>query len=191
MNGPTLSGYQVTLLPVQLSHIEQLRHWRNSEPVRRQMLCDDIISKAQQEKWFANLQQKASEQHFVVQYKDKLIGACNIKSRPNNADIEESLVYEMGLYIGEPAFAGNIIAFAPTLVLNDYCFNTLKADHLYALVKPSNYGALRYNEKLGYKTKVSGELIELTLHKEDYDRSSVALKQLLSRPSKQRVKNGQ
>lgn len=186
-----LNGYQVDLLPVEASHTEKMRIWRNSERVNQQMLTQDSISKAQQAKWFENLASKHAERHYVIQYKNTLIGACNIKSHPKAVDIGKSEAYEMGLYIGDERYSGNIIAFAPTLVLNDYCFNELGAAYLHAVVKSTNDNALRYNEKLGYKkNKISGDFVELTLTQGDYEQTSLPLKQLLSRPSKKGSNNG-
>lgn len=184
MSYDTLCGYQVRLLPVAGEHIEQMRQWRNSEHVRQQMLSTDDISKKQQREWFSLLPKKHNERHYVIQYKERLIGACNIKSHPHKADITTSKAYEMGLYIGDTDYMGNIIAFSPTLLLNDYCFDVLEADYLYAVVKSTNHAALRYNEKLGYREKKAGDLIELTLNKSDYETSTRPLKMLLNRPRK-------
>ena len=179
-----LNGYQVSLLPVKLEHLDQLRRWRNSDHVKQHMLTRETITEEQQLAWFAHISRSTNQQHYVIEYRDQLIGSCNIKVRGALADINLAQHYELGLYIGELQFIGNIIAFAPTLVLNDYCFTILHADTLFAVVKAENQAALRYNQKLGYQVERSDDLIELTLTKEDYQQQSQLLKRLLDRPSR-------
>lgn len=181
----TLAGYQVLLRPVAEQHLEQLRLWRNSKHVKQYMLTQEEITQEQQLAWFAHISRSNNQLHFVIEYRDQLIGSCNIKIRGNHSNINDATHFELGLYIGEPKYLANIIAFAPTLVLNDYCFSTLSAEKLYAVVKPENQPALRYNQKLGYQVTTQNGLIELTLTKSDYQQHSHLIKRLLDRPNKQ------
>ena len=184
----TLAGYQVVLVPVNEQHLQLLRQWRNSEHVKQFMLTQDEITWEQQLAWFAHIRRARNQKHYVIQYRQQLIGSCNIKVRGNCTDIEGAKHFELGLYIGEAKYLANIIAFAPTLVLNDFCFKQLNAEQLHAVVKPENHAALRYNEKLGYKvtdhnTYQTG-VIELTLTEADYQNHSRMIKRLLDRPTK-------
>lgn len=179
-----LKGYQVLLKPVTEQHLEQLRLWRNSEHVKQYMLTQDKITQEQQLAWFSHISRSRNQKHYVIEYRQQLIGSCNLKVRGNPVDIEEATHFEIGLYIGEPKYLANIVAFAPTLVLNDYCFSTLKAEVLHAVVKPENQAALRYNQKLGYQKASQTGLIELTLNESDYQKSSQIIKRLLDRPAK-------
>lgn len=183
LNTP-LEGYQVLLKPVTKQHLEQLRLWRNSEHVRRFMLTQDEITQEQQLAWFAHICRSQNQKHYVIEYRQQLIGSCNLKVMGNTVDIQEAKHFEIGLYIGEPKYLANIIAFAPALVLNDYCFTTLNAELLHAVVKPENQAALRYNQRLGYQKASQTELIELTLNESDYQKSSQIIKRLLDRPAK-------
>lgn len=184
----SLSGYQVTLRSIGVDDLELLRKWRNSEPVKRHMLTMDEISNEQQRAWFQYITRAKNQLHFVIEYGNKPIGSCNIKCRGPSADIKESDYYELGLYIGDQQYAGNLIAFAPTLVMNDYCFKQLSAKALHAVVKSENTAALRYNEKLGYTVERSGPLYELVLTQDRYEDATAVIKQLLSRP-KRKAKN--
>ena len=92
--------------------------------------------------------------------------------------------FELGLYIGDERYAGNIIAFAPVLLMNDYCFAQLGADCIHAVVKAENQAALRYNLKLGYQVEQTSELICLRLTQQNYVEHTKQLKQLLNRPVK-------
>lgn len=181
MKIPTLSGYHVTLRPVGRDDIEQLRLWRNAEHVKQFMLSEDNISVEQQIAWFKHIQRANNQWHFVIEYKQQKIGSCNIKTRGKAADIITAKHFELGLYIGEQRYLGNIVAFAPTLLINDFCFNSLQATALHAVVKAENASALRYNSKLGYSVVHDGKIVELSLSKADYEQSSAPLKSLLNR----------
>lgn len=182
----TISGYQVTLEPLKDTDIMQLRAWRNSDFVRHKMLSSDTITEAQQRAWFAKIKNDPHQCHWVVRYKGRAIGSTNVKTLADSgaASVFASTELEPGLYIGEPAYQGNIIAFAPTLALYDYCFNYLKINALQATVKADNRSALNYNEKLGYETIAQTEgdgWITLRVTKVRYLEATAMIKRFLSR----------
>ena len=175
-----LSGYNVVLRDISQSDLEQLRDWRNDPDIARQMISQDEITAEQQQAWFMKIQRDPGQQHWMIEYKGEPIGSANIKALYAR-DLADASSIEPGLYIGEARFRGNLIAFAPTLLLNDYCFEVLGAKQLRAVVKRSNQAALKYNEKLGYKLQKDAELCELTLTASDYQQATGMLKNLLSR----------
>ncbi|MCW8090335.1 GNAT family N-acetyltransferase [Alteromonas sp. ASW11-130] len=181
--GPVIKGYQICLRPVVESDLATLQAWRNSDAVRQQMLSTELVSSEQQQAWFNKIQRDDSQRHWVVEYKDQAIGATNIKARFHGETVEHATVLEPGLYIGHPDYQGNIIAFAPTLALYDYCFSHLSVETFFAVVKAENRAALKYNQQLGYEVIKNAELIDLNLQKEEFERHTALLRRLLSRPS--------
>lgn len=180
-----LTGYQVTLRKVAEQDLDLLRKWRNLPEISQFMLSNEPITAEQQNAWFKKIQRDDSQCHFIIYYKEKPIGSANLKARGKGLSLLAAQCIEPGLYIAEPLYRNNIVAFAPTLLLNDFCFDTLKCDHLRAVVKAENSAALKYNFKLGYQQVSAGELIEIELKLEDYQSHTKALKSLLSRtPSK-------
>ena len=92
-----------------------------------------------------------------------------------------------GIGIGEGRYKNNILAFAPTLAMYDYCFEQFNTQHFKARVKATNSAAIHYNQKLGYKTirtEEQGSVLEMLLTYNDYQSSTKMLKQFLSRSSK-------
>lgn len=177
----SLNGYQVRLRPVENSDLETLRRWRNDPSVSQFMLSQTHISQEQQQAWFKKIQRDMSQQHYIVEYKMVPIGSLNIKSRGAVEAIDCATIIEPGLYIAEPNYRNNILAFAPTLLINDYCFEQLGCDKLAAVVRADNQAALNYNLKLGYKIVEQGDLIEIELNFDDYRAQSKTLKSFLSR----------
>jgi UDP-4-amino-4,6-dideoxy-N-acetyl-beta-L-altrosamine N-acetyltransferase len=180
-----LSGYQVVLSEVTKGDIEMIRQWRNDPNVSQYMLSQNIISREQQRAWFKKIQRDPSQQHFVIHYKSLPIGVANIRACYQDESLCTARAVEPGLYIANEKYRNNILAFAPTLLLNDYCFEQLGCQQLKALVKADNAAALNYNAKLGYQFEKADEnqsdLVAITLNKDDYQQHSVQLKALLSR----------
>ena len=186
----SLSCYGVKLIPVMEEHLEQLRHWRNDPSISEFMLTTEEITAEQQLAWFAGLAEKTSQQHFVICYKDQTIGAANIKeqnqqpitniSGSDNTDAELKL--EPGIYLGEEKFRNNVLAFSPSLVLLDYCFDEIQVNALYATVHRKNSAALNYNQKLGYKVvEENGKWQSIRLTPKDYESATAAIKRFLSK----------
>lgn len=176
-----LAGYQVRLEPVGKADLEMLRLWRNDPKISVNMLSQNVISKEQQLAWYRKIVSDESQQHFIIWYKDKPIGSANVKARGIGHTLKTALSAEPGLYIAEEKYRNNILAFAPTLLLNDYCFDTLGLSKLLAVVKSTNQAALNYNLKLGYRIEKQGELVEIALSAEDYHAHTQQIKALLTR----------
>lgn len=176
-----IEDYQVVLRPIVKSDIEQLRLWRNSATVQAHMLDQREITAAQQAEWFEKIQHDEREQHWLIFFRDKPIGSINLKCVDDSSVLGSAKTVFAGLYIGEPAYQANIIAFAPSLALYDFCFECLCVTRFKAVVKASNQAALNYNERLGYRVVGGDAEIEIVLDRAAYTESTGALKALLSR----------
>ncbi|WP_102795731.1 GNAT family N-acetyltransferase [Bowmanella denitrificans] len=176
-----LSGYQVVLRDIQAEDLELIRAWRNDPEVSRFMLSQERISAEQQQAWFSKILKDNTQRHWLICYKDKPIGVANIKTVHKGDSIETAKVLEPGLYIADNRYRGNILAFSPTLLINDYCFERLGTELLQARVKADNTAALKYNAKLGYKQLAKDDLIELCLDYQSYRVASESIKALLGR----------
>ena len=179
-----LYGYQVCLDAVCETDLAMIREWRNDPAVARFMLSQQVITAEQQQAWFKKISRDQSQQHFVIRYKNQAIGVANIKVYYQGETLLGARVVEPGLYIADSRYRNNILAFAPTLVLNDYCFDVLQVESLSAVVKADNQAALNYNAKLGYKIEQHAELVKIRLGYSDYQQHSQTLKALLNRTSR-------
>lgn len=179
-----IQDYQVVLRPVNENDIEQLRLWRNSSVVQTQMLDQREISVVQQAAWFKRIQYDAREQHWVIIFRDKPIGSINLKSIEDSAALASAKTVSAGLYIGDPKYQANILAFAPSLALYDFCFNVLSVSHFEAIVKATNEPALNYNKRLGYTVVGGDEQIKIRLDRAAYFENTQMLKDLLSRSAR-------
>lgn len=176
-----IEAYQIVLVPVDETHLEQLRSWRNNRVIRAQMLNGHEITKDQQVKWFQRIQADSSEYHWMVRYRGESIGSINLRCRDNEHLAVADTLWA-GLYIGHSAYRGNLLAFAPALALYDFCFSHLTVKFLRAIVKPNNQAALNFNTRLGYKKiGTHDDAIEFMVDQKGYENTTHQLKNLLSR----------
>lgn len=175
-----LQGYHVKLMQLRREDLEMVRQWRNDPKIQQFMLSQSQITSEQQQAWFEKINSDPRHIQFVIYYKDVPIGAANLKVILGDS-LQNAQVIEPGLYIYDDKYRANLLAFAPTLLLNDYCFDTLMAQKLRAVVKKDNIAALNYNQKLGYQVIKDGDLVEIELDKLNYEKVSKPLKRLLSR----------
>jgi UDP-4-amino-4,6-dideoxy-N-acetyl-beta-L-altrosamine N-acetyltransferase len=185
-----IDGYHISMRKIEFKDIELARQWRNLPHVRNMMLDTAEITAEQQQEWFQKVSQRSDQWHFMIEYQSKPIGVANIKS--NDANITVGTKVEIGLYIGEEAYRDNMIAFAPNLLLIDFCFEQLKLVELSAVVKEDNDKAMQYNYALGYRVDESeslnnthrdkdNQLIKLKLTQDDYSISTRMVKAFLER----------
>lgn len=198
-----LSGYGVELRKVVQSDIETLRLWRNRDDIRLMMKSTNYISEEQQQTWFNSLEEASHVRHFVITYKGEAVGSATLTGTKFVSgftdDLENASEIEPGLYIGHENYQNNILAFAPSLLMCDYCFDELGLERLIATVNANNKQALSYNERLGYKevsrfftevseqtpsadTRVSQqEWVSLALLRGDYIQATKQIRNFLSR----------
>ncbi len=176
-----LQGYAVKLVPVGKSNQHLLYAWRNQPEIRQQMVTQSKITQAQHQSWFDALKTKNDQQHYVIYYRDNAIGAINIRSS-DNKPLKQSINAEVGLYIACEKYRGNIIAFAASLLINDYAFTQLQVKSLASKVRADNIAALKYNQQLGYELSPEKQgFIEIKLNAINYEKHSKPLKNFLSR----------
>ena len=184
VQAPEISAYQVILRPVTEQDLPLLRAWRNSDFVREKMVSTSLITKEQQSAWFKKISHDETQRHWVIEYRGQPIGSTNVKVPVTGETVSTATTLEPGLYIGDEKYQGNLLAFAPTLALYDYCFAHFKVHKFQAAVKPSNLAALKYNQQLGYEIINRDDFVHLHLQKEAYERQTVTLKSFLSRSRK-------
>ena len=122
----------------------QIRHWRNSEDVKRCMYSDYNISEDEHKKWLDSLVDNYKQQVFIVFYAGHPVGVVslnNINTRHKTSD------WGFYLYHKEMPPIGVVVEYK----LIDYAFNTLKLDKLNCGVLETNSAIIKLHEKFGFK----------------------------------------
>ena len=140
-----------------------------------------LITSVQHQKWFESIHQDGQQQHYIIYYKTHKLGSINIRSlddKPLNS-CEQA---EIGLYLVHPDYRGNILAFAPSLLITDFAFETLNIELLASEVRSGNEAAIKYNQQLGYQmTPKDNEFMAIELRAKDYHDKTQILKRMLNR----------
>jgi UDP-4-amino-4,6-dideoxy-N-acetyl-beta-L-altrosamine N-acetyltransferase len=157
--------------------LELLRNWRNQDFVLEQMEFQSVISKENQESWFAGIENSSTHEYYIFGTQSEQIGLvhlANIDTLKKSADV--------GLFIGNQNFIGTGIAFYASAFILNRAFEELNLDVLLAKVKKSNLVALKYNETLGFEfiENHSDSFVKYTLtHSNFVTKTSKLLKKLL------------
>jgi len=179
VNNNTLKGYAIELHKLTLEDLTQVFHWRNSPSVRQYMLNSALIDYDAHCQWFEHMLGCDKQLHYKIVYKDQAIGVINIRS---NVCLSQATNAEIGVYIADEKFKGNLIAFSPSLLLIEHAFNSMKIKTLHSVVLADNHDALRYNQALGYQAKVnSSGQVDIELTREQFECSTKQIKAFLSR----------
>ena len=175
-----LSTPSFALAPLQEADLSQVLEWRNKPEIRERMLQTAPIGMDNHRAWFQRLQQSDTQLHMLIRYRQQPVGVSNIKSC-DDAPITQAEQLELGLYLGEDALRGSLLAFVPALLTIDLCFRRCRCASLLATVKPDNLAALRFNQTLGYRVLAGqGALLRMQLREVDFRRATAGLGRLLS-----------
>ncbi|CAG8999579.1 MAG: hypothetical protein CENE_01558 [Candidatus Celerinatantimonas neptuna] len=163
-----ISAYGVMLRPVCPADLPSLRRWRNSEPVRCQMLSQQIISARQQRCWFERMYDEPSRRHWCVEVNGLRTGYANLKGSASG-NLAHQACADSGLYLGDTPVRHGLLATAVALCQLDAAFELLHIKMIKTQVKCDNSAALRLNSMLGYQRGMQEhEFITLTLVAKDY-----------------------
>jgi hypothetical protein len=137
----------INILDLDSSIIELIRHWRNSDVVRRYMYRSHYISKEEHLKWFEELKlEKGNRKVWIIYYEEIPVGVINLF----NIDYENKIT-DWGFYIGETAYRGLGIGSISLWRLMEYVFDKMNFQKMYTSVLENNSDALSLYKKYGFK----------------------------------------
>lgn len=149
------------LRAMQLSDLEQVLQWRNSERIRNCMFNDEVISLEEHTAWFAKVKQEQKSYHLIFEYRNQPIGVVNI----TQLDQKNQKCY-WGFYIGAldtPPGSGLAMGFYGL----NYIFNELGMRKLCSEALACNIPSVNYHIKLGFTKE--GQLRKHVSKKEKFE----------------------
>lgn len=160
-----ITGFGIVLVRLQHQDIELVRQHRNSEAISRFMESRQEISKEEQEKWFAAIDNKFNN-YFIVVYKGQKIGLIY------GADIdwEKKETGNGGIFIWNESLLETHAPLAASMLLTEVSF-LIGMERTYIKVLRDNQRAISYNENLGYEILTGQEDVinqKYVLTKENY-----------------------
>ena len=169
----TLSGFGITLSSLHHDQIEMVRHWRNSDHIKRYARQQEPISSEQQEAWFNTLQTKEDE-YFVISAHETPIGLIWF-------NVKEALI-ETGFYLYDETEQNSLTPYKIVTLFHEYLFDTKHFEAIHCHILHDNTRALRFNLSLGYTLFAEHEQTnEYILTHENYTEANAKILKLLKR----------
>ncbi len=171
-----MRGNKVTLEPLSIATLEQLRIWRNSHSINRYMDYRKIITQEDQIRWFEQ-KKKSSDLYYIIRHQNEPIGMTHL----DRMDNEKNTAYA-GLFIGEERFQGTGVALSASLLLLEIGFEHLNLNTIYAKVSEQNRIAMDYNLAIGFNLdgQESKSFLRLKMHSATYHSNKSRLSSLLT-----------
>ena len=168
--------HKVTLEPLSIETLEQLRVWRNSHSINRYMDYRQTITHEQQVKWFEQ-KKKSSDSFYIIRHQSEPIGMTHL----DQMDEVKNTAYA-GLFIGEKRFQGTGVALSASLLVLEIGFEQLNLNTIYAKVSEQNRVALDYNLAIGFTRdgKESKGFLRLKMDSATYHSNKSRLSSLLT-----------
>lgn len=140
-----ITGFGIVLVRLQHHDIEMVRQHRNSSAISQYMEFRKEISKEEQEKWFASIDNKFNN-YFLINYKGDQIGLIY------GADIDwgNKTTGNGGIFIWNEKVLETQAPLAASLLLTEISF-LLGQERTYIKVMRDNPRAISYNLNLGYE----------------------------------------
>jgi RimJ/RimL family protein N-acetyltransferase len=160
-----ITGFGIVLERLQRKDIELVRQHRNSAVISQFMEFRKEISKEEQEKWFASIDNKFNN-YFLIKHKGEHVGLIN------GADIdwEKKETGNGGIFIWKEDLLETHVPLAASMLLTEISF-LLGLERTYIKVMRDNTRAIAYNLNLGYEILPGQEAVEnqkYVLTKENY-----------------------
>lgn len=146
-----LEGYGIRLERLKHEDIELVRTMRNSDHIRNHMAYREIITPAQQEKWFHSINNEHNN-YFLIIYNGKKCGMIS------GAEIDWNKLEtgNGGLFIWDEEFHGTSVPLAASLLLTHLSF-LIGFRRTYIKTLRDNTRAITYNTTFGYRLEPGQE----------------------------------
>lgn len=153
-----LSGLGITLRRLRREDIELVRQHRNSPEIQKRMEFRDEITREQQEKWFASIDND-NNFYFLIDWHGEAVGMIygskmdwNLRETGNG-----------GIFIWEQSVLETNVPMLAALLLSDFSF-IINLRRIHAYILSDNARAIAFNTGLGYQLQPGQE----SLYKQHY-----------------------
>lgn len=171
-----IKKYDVILQRLTADKCEMVRNWRNDPKISRYMEYQEYITPEMQMKWFEKINNDQNY-YFIIVYDKKEIGLINVK------DIDaQNRTGEEGIFIYDDDYLNSDISFRSSLAIDDFCFEDLQLEKIWAHIRKDNKRAITYNQLFGFKLQENQENILnqlYALEKEEYFKKRERIKNIL------------
>ena len=137
----------IYLRPMTYDDTDLIVKWRNSDPVRRRFIYQELFTREGHESWIKNMVETGRVVQMIICClgTDKPLGSVYIR----DIDRQHNKA-EYGIFIGEDEARGKGIGTATARLMLRYCFEEERLHRVYLRVFADNMRAVRSYEKAGF-----------------------------------------
>ena len=132
------------------AHLEEVRHWRNTQKVNQYMRFRKHITADMQQAWFSHID-NTSNYYFIIEHEGKHIGLTHLK----DVDFQES-VGEVGMFIWEDVFRNSYVPTMALSMLLDFSYYFLQLKKTIGIHLKTNKRVITFYRSFGatYKADI-------------------------------------
>lgn len=159
-------GNGLTLVPLSSAYLDILRSWRNRDDIRRWFFTSDVISEADQAKWYyGTYVHDMSDYMWIAHLDGKPIGTGAL----THIDLDKREGEWARLIIGENSVRGKGLAHRIAALVRDYALDVLKLERIYGALYTDNAITMHIDMTAGYMPyKVEGDVTHVELWRRDW-----------------------
>lgn len=136
----------ITLIPLNETHLEKVRLWRNSEDVSKYMYTSEEISAEQQQNWYNKIKHDSTQKYWVINYEGKDLGLASIYSiKPSFKSCY------WAFYLGDSSVRGAGIGAKVEYNILKTVFEEMQFNKLLCEVFVFNESVIKMHEKFGFR----------------------------------------
>jgi len=135
----------VELKPLEISHAELVRSWRNNPEISRYMYSDHHISESEHDAWLTSTLADPTSHYWVIRLESEpvgLAGVTTVSSRHSSA--------EWAFYLASPAVRGKGVGSQVELSVLDFAFEELRLHRLSCAVLSFNEAVIAMHKSFGF-----------------------------------------
>jgi UDP-4-amino-4,6-dideoxy-N-acetyl-beta-L-altrosamine N-acetyltransferase len=173
-----LSGLGIILRRLRKQDIEMVRAYRNSPDIQQYMEYRGEISPAEQEKWFASVDDEFNF-YFIIEWEGRDVGMIY----GQNTDWSTRETGNGGIFIWEKEIRETQVPIAAALLLTDFSW-IIGLQKIHARVLRDNHRAIAFNKSFGYELAPGQEDIinqHYVLTREQFEKTGGRLIEILAR----------
>lgn len=156
-----IKGRNVILEEVEPRHFSEIIKWRNNPEFNKFLNQPYVLTKELQYKWYEKFMEDKTQGLFIVIDKEGKKPFATIGYTDYNVEKKYCVVGR--LLVGEPEYNGSDKWKEAILLFNDYIYNHLKVDTVFAHVADGNIASIKWHKKWGYIENFGDILFPLDL----------------------------
>ena len=151
-----LEGKHIKLEEVKPKYFEKIIEWRNNSELNKYLNQPYTLTMKLQQKWYENYLNDFTQGLFIVVDLDNEVPFATIGY--TDYDYSKNVCVVGRLLVGNLNYRGSEKWEEAILLFNDYIYNWLNVDNVFAHIVDENIASIKWHKKWGYLEQTGGFL---------------------------------